>query len=109
MTSRLLVATLHTMLYTGIILTPTIRAHALSDLGDLRFVINTAASRIGAPTNSSRNWGIGVWPPSTGDNIVWRYPITSCESLGPLTVIFLRVPQILWPISHPRFLRQITV
>jgi hypothetical protein len=45
------------MLYTGVILLPTIRADTLSDFADLKTVINSAASTIGAPTNSSRQWG----------------------------------------------------
>ena len=54
------------MLYTGIILLPTaIKADALADLADLKAVVNTAASTIGAPTNSSRNWG-GWGLPSSG-------------------------------------------
>ncbi|KAF2195489.1 hypothetical protein K469DRAFT_744063 [Zopfia rhizophila CBS 207.26] len=48
---------LSTMLLTGVLLASTIRADALSDLEDLRTIISTVASTVGAPTNSSRNWG----------------------------------------------------
>lgn len=76
MFSRLLGVTFQAMLvhatlplvFTGIMLPPTIRADALTDLGDLKTIINSAASQIGAPTNSSRNWGL--WPPSAGSDLV---------------------------------------
>jgi hypothetical protein len=54
------------MLYTGVILLPTaVKANALTDLADLKTIVNTAASTIGAPTNSSRNWG-GLGLPGSG-------------------------------------------
>ncbi|KAF2878115.1 hypothetical protein BDV95DRAFT_589090 [Massariosphaeria phaeospora] len=46
------------MLLTGIILGSTVSGDAFSDLRDLRAIIDSAANTIGAPTNSSRNWGI---------------------------------------------------
>jgi hypothetical protein len=56
MLSGLLRAAFKTMLVSGIILAPTIRADALRDLGDLTTVINSAAATIGAPQNESRPW-----------------------------------------------------
>jgi hypothetical protein len=46
-----------TMLIPGIILIPTITADAITDLQDLKTIINNAASRVGAPTDPGRNWG----------------------------------------------------
>jgi hypothetical protein len=45
------------MLITGILLTPTIHADAATDLTGLKTIVNSAATVIGAPTNSSWNWG----------------------------------------------------
>ena len=62
------------MLLTGVILAPTIRADALSDLGDLTTIINTAASTIGAPQNSSGgSWAISS-PVTGADRMVsWMW------------------------------------
>ncbi|KAF2005855.1 hypothetical protein P154DRAFT_286406 [Amniculicola lignicola CBS 123094] len=56
---------LNTMIITGVLLVaPIVRADALTDLKDLKTVINSAATTIGTPTNSSRNWGF--LSPATG-------------------------------------------
>lgn len=63
------------------LLTPLAWADALTDMADLKFIISTAASQIGSPTNSSRNWsGLGfLWPGSSGRMV--RQPLSGMKTM----------------------------
>ncbi|KAF2477925.1 uncharacterized protein BDR25DRAFT_338633 [Lindgomyces ingoldianus] len=84
MPSRLMRAFLATMYLTGVLLTTTVRADALSDFRDLKAVINSAASTVGAPADPSRNWGF--LPAAPGSVNGWVNATNGTTGTNPMQV-----------------------